>query len=69
MTVRDYALTGPDSTLAADRTYVIVLRTHPHTWTEGGSFWEVGVPEVSASPLVRAAREAMEAGRANQRVG
>ncbi|MYJ30635.1 MAG: 3D-(3,5/4)-trihydroxycyclohexane-1,2-dione acylhydrolase (decyclizing) [Acidimicrobiaceae bacterium] len=53
---------------AADRTYVIALRTHPHTWTEGGSFWEVGVPEVSSSPSVRAAREAMEAGRAGQRV-
>ena len=54
---------------AADRTYVIALRTHPHRWTEGGSFWEVGVPEVSARPSVRAAREAMEAGRARQRVG
>ena len=53
---------------AADRTYVIALRTHPHSWTEGGSFWEVGVPEVSSSPSVRAAREAMEAGRAGQRV-
>ena len=53
---------------ASDRTYVIVLRTHPHRWTEGGSFWEVGVPEVSARPSVRAAREAMEAGRAGQRV-
>ncbi len=52
----------------ADRTYVIALKTHPHSWTEGGSFWEVGVPEVSASESVRAAREAMDAGRANQRV-
>ena len=54
---------------AADRTYVIALKTHPHRWTEGGSFWEVGVPEVSARPSVRAARVAMEAGRARQRVG
>ncbi len=54
---------------AADRTYVIALRTHPHRWTEGGSFWEVGVPEVSDRPSVRAAREAMEAGRSRQRVG
>ncbi|MYB28515.1 MAG: 3D-(3,5/4)-trihydroxycyclohexane-1,2-dione acylhydrolase (decyclizing) [Acidimicrobiaceae bacterium] len=53
---------------AADRTCVIALRTHPHSWTEGGSFWEVGVPEVSSSASVRAAREAMEAGRASQRV-
>ena len=53
---------------AADRTYVIALKTHPHSWTEGGSFWEVGVPEVSSSPSVMTAREAMEAGRAGQRV-
>ncbi len=54
---------------AADRTYVIALRTHPHRWTGGGSFWEVGVPEVSASETVRQARAAMDQGRAQQRVG
>ncbi len=54
---------------SADRTYVIALRTHPHRWTGGGSFWEVGVPEVSASPSVRAAREAMDEGRSAQRIG
>ena len=32
----------------ADRTYVIALKTHPNSWTEGGAFWEVSVPEVSA---------------------
>ena len=54
---------------AADRTYVIALSTHPHRWTEGGSFWEVGVPEVSTSATVRQAREAMDEGRSSQRVG
>ena len=54
---------------AADRTYVIALNTHAYRWTEGGSFWEVGVPEVSTSPDVRAARDEMEAGKADQRVG
>ena len=54
---------------AADRTYVIALKTHPHSWTGGGSFWEVGVPEVSASESVRQARADMEAARAAQRVG
>ncbi len=54
---------------AADRTYVIALNTHAYRWTEGGSFWEVGVPEVSASPDVRAARSAMDTGKADQRVG
>ena len=32
---------------AADRTYVIASRDAPDLWTEGGAFWEVGVPEVS----------------------
>ena len=54
---------------ACDRTYVIAMNTHPHSWTEGGSFWEVGVPEVSERPSVREARAAMDAGRAVQRVG
>ena len=54
---------------ASERTYVIALTTHPHAWTEGGSFWEVGVPEVSASAGVQAARAAMDEGRAAQRVG
>ena len=54
---------------AADRTYVIALNTHAYRWTEGGSFWEVGVPEVSASADVRAARAEMDAGKADQRVG
>ena len=54
---------------AADRTYVIALKTHPHRWTEGGSFWEVGVPEVSTSASVREARTAMDVARSSQRVG
>ena len=53
----------------ADRTYVIALNTHAYRWTEGGSFWEVGVPEVSTSPDVRAARAAMDTDKAAQRVG
>jgi len=54
---------------AADRTYVIVISTDPNAWTEGGAFWEVGVPEVSKRPEVQAARSAMQAGKRNQRIG
>ena len=54
---------------AADRTYVIALRTHAYRWTEGGTFWEVGVPEVSARGEVREARAAMDAAKSAQRVG
>ncbi len=53
----------------ADRTYVIAIRTDPSAWTEGGAFWEVGVPEVSDRAEVRAAKRAMEAGKSDQRVG
>ena len=28
-----------------DRTTVVVIDTDPHAWTEGGAWWEVGVPE------------------------
>ena len=54
---------------SADRTTVIAIRTDPHAWSEGGAFWEVGVPEVSERPEVRAARQAKQAGTATQRVG
>ncbi len=54
---------------AADRTYVIAMDTHPSKWTEGGAFWEVGVPEVSALPAVMAAKESMTAGLTARRRG
>jgi 3D-(3,5/4)-trihydroxycyclohexane-1,2-dione acylhydrolase (decyclizing) len=42
---------------AADHTYVICIETDPaHTTAEGGAWWEVAVPEVSARAEVRAAR-------------
>ena len=53
----------------ADRTAVIVVRTDPHAWTEGGAFWEVGVPEVSDSPSIREARARLETALARQRSG
>ena len=53
----------------ADRTCVIALKTHPTTWTEGGAFWEVGVPEVSARAAVVEARAGFDEARTSQRVG
>ena len=53
----------------ADRTYVIVIETHPYRWAEGGAWWEVGIPEVSERELVRVARGQSEAERKHQRVG
>jgi len=53
----------------ADRTAVIAIRTSAHDWTEGGSFWEVGIPEVSGRSTIVDARRAMDAGKRDQRVG
>jgi len=58
-----------DRARAADRTYVIALRTDPYKWTEGGTFWEVGVPEVSNRSEVLTARRELDEGKADQRVG
>ncbi len=52
-----------------ERTTVIAMRTHDSRWTEGGSFWEVGVPEVSDRPAIVEARSELERGKAEQRVG
>ncbi len=54
---------------AADRSYVIVIETDPYEWTEGGSWWEVGVPEVSRRDQVLVARAQWDAERKHQRVG
>jgi 3D-(3,5/4)-trihydroxycyclohexane-1,2-dione acylhydrolase (decyclizing) len=54
---------------AADRTTVIVIDTDPDQTTEdGGAWWEVGVPEVSARETVRAARAAHAEAKQGQRV-
>ncbi len=54
---------------AADRSYVIVVPIDPYAWTEGGAWWEVGIPEVSEREQVRTARERWEAAKKRQRVG
>ena len=53
---------------AADRSAVIVVPIDPYAWTEGGAWWEVGIPEVSDREQVRAARERWEADKRRQRV-
>jgi 3D-(3,5/4)-trihydroxycyclohexane-1,2-dione acylhydrolase (decyclizing) len=53
---------------AADRTFVVVIDTDPlRATTEGGWWWEVGVPEISESPKVRAARAAYDEAKKAQR--
>ena len=50
-------------------TCVISIRVRESDWTEGGAFWQVGVPEVSERVEVRAARARMDAGLKDQRRG
>jgi 3D-(3,5/4)-trihydroxycyclohexane-1,2-dione acylhydrolase (decyclizing) len=54
---------------AADRSYVIVIEVDEYRWTEGGAWWEVGIPEVSDREQVRVARAELEAEKKHQRVG
>jgi 3D-(3,5/4)-trihydroxycyclohexane-1,2-dione acylhydrolase (decyclizing) len=51
------------------KTTVIAVKTAPQAWTEGGAFWEVGVPEVSTRREVVEARERLLEGKRAQRVG
>ena len=52
-----------------DRTTVIVIETDPHAWTEGGAWWEVGVPETSNRPSIQTARAALDEAKTLQRRG
>jgi 3D-(3,5/4)-trihydroxycyclohexane-1,2-dione acylhydrolase (decyclizing) len=45
------------------------MRVRESDWTEGGAFWQVGVPEVSERAGVREARERMDIGLKAQRRG
>jgi 3D-(3,5/4)-trihydroxycyclohexane-1,2-dione acylhydrolase (decyclizing) len=53
----------------ADRTTVIVTKVRAQDFTEGGAFWQVGVPEISERSSVTAARNAMDKGLESQRKG
>jgi 3D-(3,5/4)-trihydroxycyclohexane-1,2-dione acylhydrolase (decyclizing) len=48
--------------------HVYVIDVALHKWSEGDSFWEVGVPEVSHRPAVDQARAELLAGKATQRM-
>ncbi len=50
-----------DLALSGQQPVVLVVRTHPDSWTESGAWWEVGVPGALA-----AGRDAFEAGKARQ---
>ena len=47
----------------------MVIDTDPVPTTEGGAWWDVAVPEVSARPAVKAARADYESKIKQQRTG
>ncbi len=56
---------------ASDKTTVIVMQVDPYEgWTtQGHAWWEVGTPQVSDNPNIRAKHAEIEATRARQRQG
>ncbi len=55
---------------AAERTYAVVIKTDPAISTSaGGHWWDVAVPEVSASEDVAKARRGYDAARTRRRLG
>jgi 3D-(3,5/4)-trihydroxycyclohexane-1,2-dione acylhydrolase (decyclizing) len=58
-----------DKARQATTTAVIVTKVRAKDFTEGGAFWQVGVPEVSDRASVTAARSSMDKGLKNQRPG
>jgi 3D-(3,5/4)-trihydroxycyclohexane-1,2-dione acylhydrolase (decyclizing) len=54
---------------AADRTYVVVIKTDPVAWTPGDAWWDVGVPAVSERDTVRKASAEHAEGKKKQRLG
>ena len=65
--LRGFASAALAPARAADRTYVIAWDTDPSSLTEGGIYWQVGVPEVSSRAEVVAAHDSIVAGKSEQR--
>jgi 3D-(3,5/4)-trihydroxycyclohexane-1,2-dione acylhydrolase (decyclizing) len=56
------------ATRKSEKVVVLVIDTAPAVWTEGGAFWEVGVPEMSEKIPVNDARNAIDEQKKNQRI-
>jgi 3D-(3,5/4)-trihydroxycyclohexane-1,2-dione acylhydrolase (decyclizing) len=55
-----------DTARAQQRPAVVVVRTHPSSWTEAGAWWEVGIPDASHRSDVAAARHRAAQEKARQ---
>jgi 3D-(3,5/4)-trihydroxycyclohexane-1,2-dione acylhydrolase (decyclizing) len=54
---------------ASEVSYVIVVETDQHRWSNVNAWWEVGLPQVSDIDAVNQAREQWDIGRKKQRRG
>jgi 3D-(3,5/4)-trihydroxycyclohexane-1,2-dione acylhydrolase (decyclizing) len=45
---------------------VVVIKTHPNSWTESGAWWEVGIPEVAHRPEITHARDELTEAKTHQ---
>jgi 3D-(3,5/4)-trihydroxycyclohexane-1,2-dione acylhydrolase (decyclizing) len=45
---------------------VVVIHTHPSSWTDAGAWWEVGVPEISTKVEITEARTALDKAKESQ---
>ena len=45
---------------------VVVLRTHPSSWTDAGAWWEVGIPAYSRNPAISDARAKLDKAKTDQ---
>ena len=50
----------------AGKPAVVVIRTHPSSWTDADAWWEVGVPEVSTRAEIADARAALDKAKVGQ---
>ena len=50
----------------AGRPAVVVIHTHPSSWTDAGAWWEVGVPEVSTKAEIADARAELDKAKVGQ---
>ncbi|MET0132216.1 MAG: 3D-(3,5/4)-trihydroxycyclohexane-1,2-dione acylhydrolase (decyclizing), partial [Kibdelosporangium sp.] len=60
------AYTKARETAQAGKPAVVVIKTHPDSWTEAGAWWEIGVPQISHRPEIATARAELEEAKSRQ---
>jgi 3D-(3,5/4)-trihydroxycyclohexane-1,2-dione acylhydrolase (decyclizing) len=45
---------------------VVVIKTHPSSWTDAGAWWEIGVPEISHRPEITDAHTELTTAKTTQ---